>query len=806
MHEREFHEKNGDLRDKSFHDEDTGGSNDNPSKSINAIKGIKSKGEKTEVIYGSEKTTKMILIVLDNTSIKWDNYTNSQGPSIGMGVNSIRKGFHDAYKRGVLIRFITEINNSNLHYCEEFMKIAELRHLDNAKGGMAVTEEEYIATANLQEAQPVGHLIYSNVKEIVEQQEEVFESLWDKAIPAEQRIREIREGYQRISTKVIDDWNEIYKKINNLAETSEEVLICSDISMLKLAYQSLFDVYQKIMDKYDKKHHDGIRWIISVNGKEDIELVRLFMDIGIKIRNIKSLPIINFLVSNKILLSNIESDDITTDSKQIKNMLVSNDPFYIEYYSSIFEDLWRNSTDVKDIINDIDMGYDPERIDILSKSKNVHNLYESIVRSAKKEIMIIFPSARAFTRQHKAGLVSSIFESVKNNNVKLKALVPSDRRISLIIQELKADKDLLMSKPSDIEFRVIENFLETRSTILIVDKRVSLVMELKDDSKDSFYDAIGLSTYSNSKAGVLSYVLFFENLWNQTEISMKLKKANEKLKESEVLQNDFIHIAAHELKNPLQPILMMSEVIKSILEQDVLHDGKGDIKVNRAHLNELLDIIIKNTKKLSKLTNNVLDITRIESNSLRLEKELVDIRKFLSESVFDFNNQLNLDRNKYLLDPHRDDEELQNNYPRVLFLEDEVEKSFNKSRSKIQSYYVEIDKSRILQVLTNLIDNALKFTDEYEQIIINIEKLKTKGSDFIKVSVKDTGKGIDSEIFPKLFTKFTTKSSKGTGLGLYICKNIIKAHGGQIWAENNVNENGASFVFIIPLSPKCHNF
>jgi signal transduction histidine kinase len=130
----------------------------------------------------------------------------------------------------------------------------------------------------------------------------------------------------------------------------------------------------------------------------------------------------------------------------------------------------------------------------------------------------------------------------------------------------------------------------------------------------------------------------------------------------------------------------------------------------------------------------------------------------------------------------------------------------HKSKKWKQRYYVEIDKSRILQVLTNLIDNALKFTGEYEQIIINIEKFRIEGSDFVKVSVKDTGKGIDSEIFPKLFTKFTTKSTKGTGLGLYICKNIIKAHGGQIWAENNVNEKGACFVFIIPLSPVCHNF
>ncbi|WP_458745475.1 hypothetical protein [Candidatus Nitrosocosmicus sp. T] len=401
MHERKLHEENGYLRDKSFHGEGKETSNNDTSKFINTIRGTKSKRERTEVIYGSEKTTQMILKVIDNTSIKWDNYTNSQGPSIGMGVNPIRNGFIDAYKRGIIIRFITEISNSNLRYCEEFMKIAELRHLDNAKGGMAVTEKEYIATANLQEAQPVAHLIYSNVMEIVEQQQEVFESLWEKAIPAEQRIMEIREGYQRISTKVIDNWNEIHKIISNLAETSEEVLICSDMSMLRLAYQSLFDVYQKIIDKYEKKHHEGIRWIISINGKEDIEIARLFMDIGIKIRNIKSLPIVNFLVTNKILLANIESNDTITDGKQIKNMLASNDPFHIKYYSSIFEDLWKNSTDVKDIINDIDMGYDPERIDILSKSKNIHSLYQTIVRSAKKEIMIIFPSAGAFIRQHK---------------------------------------------------------------------------------------------------------------------------------------------------------------------------------------------------------------------------------------------------------------------------------------------------------------------------------------------------------------------------------------------------------------------
>ena len=694
----------------------------------------------------------MILKVLSNTSLKWDNYTNSQGPSIGMGVDPIRKGFKDANKRGVKIRFITEINNNNIQYCQEFMKIAELRHIDNAKGGMAVTEKEYIATANLQEAQPVAHLIYSNVMEIIEQQQEVFESLWDKAIPAELRIREIKEGYQRISTKVIDNWNEIYENINGLAENSDEVLICSDISMLKLAYRSLFIVYQKMMDRYDKKHHEGIRWIVSVNGKEDVELLRLFMDMGIKIRSIKNLPIVNYLVTDKIFLSNIESNHESDHDKLITSMLVSNDPSYIGHYKAIFEDLWKNGIDVGDLINDIDLGYDPERIDIISKSNNVHDLYQTILQSSKKEIMIIFPSTGAFIRQHKVGLISSIFESVKINGVKLKALIPSDRRISRIIEELKLEKNFDKLKLTDIEFRDIENFLETRSTILIVDKKISLVMELRDDSKDSFYDAIGLSTYSNSKAGVLSYVLFFENLWNQTEISINLKKANEKLRESESLQNDFIHIAAHELKNPLQPILMMSEVMKSILNQMALHEPGGEVRVNPAHLNELLDIIIRNTNKLSKLTNNVLDITKIESNSLILDKEPIDMRKFLYDSIVDFNNQLLINGKKYTSDP-KTSENIENEIVKLIFHENEIIETIKDASIPAQKFVVEIDKSRILQVLTNLIDNAIKFTNLNEQIIVKLDKYIINNLEFCKSFYKRYRNGDRSRYTTKIVFK-----------------------------------------------------
>ena len=174
--------------------------------------------------------------------------------------------------------------------------------------------------------------------------------------------------------------------------------------MLSMANQSFFNLHQKIMDKYERKYHDGIRWIISINGKEDVKLLRLFMDIGIKIRHIKSLPIINYVVTDKIFLSSIQNNDPLIHDNMINKMLVSNDLAYIKHYKSIFEELWRNGTDVREIIDEIDMGHDPERIDIISKSNNVRDLYQTIVHSAKREIMIIFPTTGAFIRQQKSGI------------------------------------------------------------------------------------------------------------------------------------------------------------------------------------------------------------------------------------------------------------------------------------------------------------------------------------------------------------------------------------------------------------------
>jgi signal transduction histidine kinase len=750
--------------------------------------------EKTRVVYGEDKTTNLILQTLCNAKKRWDNYADSNGPTIAMGIEQLRKGFRNAHERKVKIRYLSEITKHNINYCKELMKIAEVRHMDNAKGGMAVTEREYIATANLQESKPVSHLIHSNVKEIVEQQQFVFNSFWVNAIPAAQRIMEIEEGVQRIETRVLDDAEDIYNKIKSLGKGSEEILVCSDIGLLKILHNSFFGMYQEIMDKYDGESHDGVRWITNISCREDAGLVKLFMDIGIKIRSVRDLPPLNFLVTDKVFISNAEKIDRREGRKTINSIFTSNDGLYINQYQTVFEDLWKNGIDAMDVIEDIERGLDTERVDVISRSTNAENTYLDLLRSANKEIMLMLPTTNAFIRQHKIGAIDSIIDASSDRGIKVRMLIPKGKKTAELIEKLEKDNYSRNNANANYaQVRYVETLLETRSTILIVDKKVSLVMELKDDTKETFHEAIGLSTYSNSKAGVLSFVSIFENLWEQTELIQQLKK-------SEILQKDFIHIAAHEFRNPIQPILAISQTLKSIINQNE-SDNSQKVLIDKNQINCYIDIIIRNTKKLMSLTTNVLDITKIETNSLSLYKETIDLRLFLLENVTEYEKQItnNIEVTNNIEISCKPN--LANKEKRRTRLDFE---QLNKNDS-FDSFLAEVDLSRVSQVVFNLLDNACKFTNEDEIIRIEVKKEFIDDQKFAVITMKDTGSGINEEIIPKLFTKFATKSDKGTGLGLYISKNIIEAHGGRIWAKNNEDGKGATFSFCLPLKdPKTN--
>ena len=189
----------------------------------------------------------------------------------------------------------------------------------------------------------------------------------------------------------------------------------------------------------------------------------------------------------------------------------------------------------------------------------------------------MFPTSNAFTRQDKIGAIQLAKEAAKEKNVNVRILVPINSLIEQKVEQSKQD-----CPGNIIDVRYIEQMSETMATILVVDRKVSLVMEIKDDTKTTFLEAIGLSTYSNSKAGVASYVAIFENLWRQTELYTQLKQANEQLKIHDKMQEEFINIAAHELRTPIQPILGLTQIIRS---------AEKDSKQC-----ELLDITIRNAR------------------------------------------------------------------------------------------------------------------------------------------------------------------------------------------------------------------
>ena len=310
-----------------------------------------------------------------------------------------------------------------------------------------------------------------------------------------------------------------------------------------------------------------------------------------------------------------------------------------------------------------------------------------------------------------------------------------------------------------------------KATILVVDRKASLVMELKDDAKTTFIEAIGLSTYSNSKAGVLSYVAIFENLWKQSELYEQLMKAHEQLKIHDKMQKEFIDVAAHELRTPIQPILGLSEIVLRITKD--------------AEQAKLLQVVNRNAKRLQRLTEDILDVTKIESQSLNLNKEQFNLNDVITNAIDDImTNKVSLKA------------ESNNNDHATGLL-------YNH-----QDVFVYGDRGRISQVILNLLGNAVKFTKDKEDTITVMVKKKEDDDDDgeqhhnneqVIVSIKDTGTGIDPQIFPRLFTKFATKSETGTGLGLFICKGIVEAHGGKIWAENNADGKGATFEFTLPI-------
>jgi signal transduction histidine kinase len=294
--------------------------------------------------------------------------------------------------------------------------------------------------------------------------------------------------------------------------------------------------------------------------------------------------------------------------------------------------------------------------------------------------------------------------------------------------------------------------------------------ELRKNTTYNILEALGLSTYSNSKPTVQSYITLFESLWKQKQLYDELEEshtqlelANEEVKLHNKMQNEFINVAAHELRTPIQPILSLSDILRH--------------KITDAEQHELVNVIFRNGIRLLRLAENILDVTKIEGGTLKLDKERFNIIDLISNVVKDYSTELTNEQQK------------------------------NKDNKTTLSYTtnekfipVEADSNKIVQVILNILHNATKFAKKNLQDLVVSITVQKIDNDEVIVSIKDNGSGIDLQILPKLFTKFATKSQTGTGLGMFIAKSIIEAHGGKMWAKNNPDGRGATFTFTLPIS------
>jgi signal transduction histidine kinase len=265
----------------------------------------------------------------------------------------------------------------------------------------------------------------------------------------------------------------------------------------------------------------------------------------------------------------------------------------------------------------------------------------------------------------------------------------------------------------------------------------------------------------------VSALIIYLSKWNKAldnkvkQRTSELEAANNQLEVRDKLQNDFINIAAHELRTPIQPMLGVVELMEGSL------NGGDSVEVKR----DEIEMLSRNANRLERLSSQLLEMARIEGGALQLHLEPVDISNEIRHIIQNLQNTLQKDIVVRYADPEK---------PLI----------------------VQGDKTRLFEVLSNLVSNAIKFTD---QGAVTISTEQSADGNQALVKIVDTGSGIDAEIMPRLFTKFATKSDSGTGIGLYISKKIIEQHNGKIWAQNNPSGRGATFTFSLPLSQKAND-
>ena len=398
-----------------------------------------------------------------------------------------------------------------------------------------------------------------------------------------------------------------------MVRRSNQYSVCSVSDGLLYAHNHCSDVFNEILDRQRTGKHKGVRWVTNIEynqGGQLLEIVKNFMSLGMNIRHVKAIPPISFGITEKELGITVER---MRGGSLNASAIFSNEPAFVEQFTVIFEELWDRGIDAKDRIEEIE-SETKTFIDIIHSPHEIQKRYLELVASAKDQVLLFLPTAMAYRREEKIGIFKALRE-VAARSVDVRILFPTDEKI--IGEKISWKTEINQA----VRIRNIKSGIvpaEARSKILVVDRRYYMLIELKDDSKEGFAQAVGSAIFSNSRSTVLSYITMFDSLWRQSELY-------EKLEAHDKMQKEFINIAAHELRTPIQPILGLSGILQDSAHKD---PEKGYV-----------DIILRNARRLEKLTEDLLDVTRIESHSLHLNKDIFNLKDVIAGQVKDLQKQ-----------------------------------------------------------------------------------------------------------------------------------------------------------------------
>ena len=597
------------------------------------------------------------------------------------------------------------------------------------------------------------------------------------------------------SNNTSSERTEIWYGIENIISRSLEVLskiqttydLCLDSTGISPILET-----EQIKKAYFELKNRGIKMrIITEITTTNIAYCKEMMRIVGDIRHLEGIKG-NFVIADRAKYAGIAN----THEGKLPQLISSNVSAFVEQQQFFFEMLWNKSIPAEHRIKEIEENRPPEKLEIIEDTQKSISRAFDIMNKTQSELLVLFATPRAFIIALEAGTAADIYRKISENGVNIKLLVPRGTGNEIEENEQIA-KVQQISPPVSVRFSDVA--LNTKITIMISDRSEVMSWELRDDTLDNPYLAGGIATYSNIRSVASSYAIIFDNLWKITELAENLRIANIKLESNDKAMKEFINIAAHELRTPIQPILGLSEVVRDRIfnlgrqlqtkekQEGVCRQLKdaataatipaesdSNYRSSSSSLSSsiedilvMVDVLNKNAKRLEKLTSNLLDVSRIENNkSLEVSKENFDLVQKIRNVVDDIKSS-------------------------------QVEKAgaleivYDAPDEPIR---IEADKTRIYEVVSNLLSNAIKFTASGTITITS----RVEGRNAI-ISIKDTGRSIDPELMPRLFTKFVSKSETGTGLGLYLSKKIIEAHSGKIWAENNKEGKGATFTFTLPL-------